>query len=102
MKLVPPRALVAALAVLLLPCALAASAQAEFGLESVDPVVSAPSQGGRLPDSGPLAAAAHPDMAINLAFRDAGDPRSDSVEGLSIDLAPGIVAYVNNLPVCET
>lgn len=101
MRFLPPRALVAALVALLVPLVLSASAQA-FSLDSVDPVASAPSQGGELPPSGPLAAAAHPDMAINLTFSDRGNPAADSVEGLNIDLAPGVVAFVNHVPVCDT
>ncbi|MGB7156435.1 MAG: hypothetical protein WBD40_00130 [Tepidisphaeraceae bacterium] len=101
MRISPPRALIAALVALLVPLGLSASAQA-FSLDSVDPVVSAPSQGGELPASGPLAAAAHPDMAINLTFSDRGNTAADSVEGLNIDLAPGVVAFVNHVPVCDT
>lgn len=95
------RALVAALVGLMLPLALSTSANA-FSLVSVDPRPRPPSQGGELPPSGPFAAAAHPDMAIDLAFSDRGNTAADSVESLSIDLAPGIVAFVNHVPVCDT
>ncbi|MDO8210039.1 hypothetical protein [Conexibacter sp. CPCC 206217] len=102
MKLVPPRALLAALAVLISSCALTASAQA-FSLDSVDPVASAPSQGSPVPGDpvlrDPTAAAAHPDMAINLTFARDGN---DSVAGLRLDLAPGIVSFINHVPVCDS
>lgn len=101
MKFVPPRALLAALFALLLPFAFAASAHA-FAITGVTATPSAPSRGGELPASGPFAAAAHPDMSIRIDFDDAGDQNADSVESLSIGLAPGIVAYVTNVPVCET
>ncbi len=100
MKLVPPRALVAALAALLLPCALAASAQA-FSIESVRVTNSAPS-GGSLPPSGPNAAAAHPDNSTTINFSDSGRPTVPGVRGLVIDFAPGIVAYVNNVERCSS
>jgi hypothetical protein len=101
MKFVPPRALLAALLALLLPFAFAASAQA-FAVTGVTATPSAPSQGGELPARGPFAAAAHPDMSIRIDFDDAGNQNADSVRDLSIGLAPGIVAYVTNVPVCET
>lgn len=100
MKLVPPRALVAALAALLLPCAFAASAQA-FSIERVTATPVAPSRGGSLPPSGPFAAGAHPDMQIAVEFDGSGDGRADSVDELQIDLAPGIVANVRNADVCD-
>ncbi|MBB4661482.1 hypothetical protein [Conexibacter arvalis] len=100
MKLVPPRALIAALAAVLSPCALAASAQA-FAIEGVTATPVAPSRGGPLPPSGPFAAGAHPDMRIAVEFDGSGDGRADSVDELQIDLAPGIVANVRNADVCE-
>lgn len=98
MKLVPPRALVAALVALLSPCALAGTAHA-FSIESVRPAPAVPS-GGTVPNGDPFSAAAHPDMSIRIEFSDRGDGNADSARDLSIHLAPGIVAYVNNFSVC--
>lgn len=98
MKLVPPRALVAALAALLLPCAFAASAQA-FSIERVTPTPAVPA-GGTVPNGDPYSAAAHPDMGLRIDFSDAGDAAADSARDLSIHLAPGVVAYINNFRTC--
>jgi hypothetical protein len=100
MKLVPPRALVAALVALLLPCALAASAQADFGVSAVGHELTA-SRDGPTPRSGPLAAGAHPDIRTTIDFDDAGNSSADSVRDLTIKFAPGVVAYVNNVPRCS-
>ena len=98
MKLVPLRALVAALIAFLLSCALAASARA-FSIDSV--TVANGASSGALPPSGPDAAGAHPDQSTTIAFSDAGSPRADGVRGLQIHFAPGIVAYVNNVARCS-
>lgn len=99
MKLVPPRALVAALAALLLPCAFAASAHA-FSIERVTATPAVPG-GGSVPNGDPFSAAAHPDMSIRIEFSDRGDAGADSASDLRIHLAPGVVAYVNNFRVCS-
>lgn len=106
MKLVPPRALFAALVALLIPLALAASAQA-FSLTRVTATpgrpANSPLPAGEDPaTSDPASAGAHPDMAIRLEFDDVGRPTDDSVEALSIGLAPGIVANVNHVDTCTT
>src|ERR1700754_5102809 len=102
MRPVPLRALLVAALVVVSWCVLAGSAQA-FSLDSVEPVARAPSRGspGAAPPAvtDPTAAAAHPDMSINLTFNGDGE---DSVAGLRLDLAPGIVSFVNHVPVCET
>lgn len=99
MRFVPPRALVAALVALLLPCVLAASAHA-FSIERVTPTPTTPA-GGTVPNGDPYSAAAHPDMGIRIEFSDRGDRDADSARDLSIHLAPGIVAYVNNFRQCS-
>jgi hypothetical protein len=96
MKLVPPRALVAALAALLLPCALAARAQA-FSISNVTVTPSA--SRGPLPPSGPSAAGAHPDLDISIAFDNSGSS-TDTVRDLVQHLGPGIVANVRSVDAC--
>ncbi|HST39221.1 MAG TPA: hypothetical protein VLK58_06920 [Conexibacter sp.] len=89
MKVFPPRALLAALLALVLPCAFAASAHAEFGIQRVTNEVST------------TAAGAHATVRTTIDFRDAGDDQADSVRDLRLKLAPGIVAYVNRVPRCS-
>ncbi|MDO8184030.1 hypothetical protein Q5424_02530 [Conexibacter sp. JD483] len=98
MRIVPPRALIAALVALLLPFAFAASAHA-FSIDRVTPTPAVPA-GGSVPNGDPFSAAAHPDMAIRIEFSDNGDSAADSARDLSIHLAPGVVAYVNNFRQC--
>ncbi|MDW5593616.1 hypothetical protein VSS74_04670 [Conexibacter stalactiti] len=98
MKFVPPRALVAALLALLLPCAFAASANA-FAIDDVRVTTSAPT-GGDLPPSGSDAAGAHPNQSTVINFSDAGRPTADSVQDLQLRLAPGIVAAIGNVRLC--
>jgi hypothetical protein len=112
MRLVPPRALFAAIFVLVSSCALAASAQA-FSLTNLSVEARAPAPARTRParqpaePTGPLTGAptdagAHPVFDIVMNFDDAGNPLADSVNSLSIHLAPGVVAYVNHVPTCTT
>lgn len=99
MKLVPARALIVALGVLVMPLAVTASASA-FSVDGVSVGVTASS--GPLPPSGPAAAGAHPDQSTTISFSDAANPNADSVRSLELHLAPGIVAYVNHVPICRS
>lgn len=94
MRLSPVRCFLAVLALL----ALTPASGAAFSLDGVglDPQTS----GGELPDSGPSAAAAHPDFVTTLQFSDDGSATADTVKDLVIHFAPGIVAYVNHVGMC--
>ncbi|HEY4278346.1 MAG TPA: hypothetical protein VGM91_09015 [Conexibacter sp.] len=104
MRLVPLRAPVGALVAVLLSCAFASSAQAfaiPDGAVNVGPRVPTGTEPvGALPSRS--AAGAHPVMDITIPFDDVGDPTADSVDSVSIHLAPGVVAYVDHVPACTT
>ncbi|HET6448821.1 MAG TPA: hypothetical protein VFG31_06890 [Conexibacter sp.] len=99
MRFVSARFLVVALATALtLSLAVAGGAAAAF---SVRASVSASTPSGPLPPGGdPNAAGAHPDFDVRLDFGDAGSGSADSVEGVVMHLAPGIVSYVNHVDRC--
>lgn len=97
MKLVPPRALLAALVALLLPCALAASASA-FSISDVE--VTPTASTGPLPASGPYAAGAHPNLGIRITFDNSGSS-TDTVRDLVQHLGPGVVANVRSIAACS-
>lgn len=93
MSLPPLRIAIALLAVLALSPAAA-------GAFSLDGVAIDPQGADALTTRDPTAAGAHPDLVTTLRFSDAGDPSADTVRDLSIDFAPGIVAYVNHVEQC--
>ena len=98
MRPVPARFPVALVAALLLSLALAGSAAAAFSVTRATVTPSTPS--GPLPGGDPLAAGAHPDLVVALDFGDAGRGAADSVASIVMDLAPGIVSYVNHVEEC--
>jgi hypothetical protein len=79
----------------LLACSATAGA---FSLTGVSVRTATPS--GPLPASGTDAAGAHPDLVVRLDFSDRGSGTADSVEGVVMHLAPGIVSYVNHVDRC--
>jgi hypothetical protein len=95
-QVVPPRR-VAALAVALVLVLLAPAGARAF---SVDVSATPQTPTGALPPSGPTAAGAHPNLVTTLDFG-SGAP-ADSVKSLVIHFAPGIVAFINHLPACES
>jgi hypothetical protein len=99
MRSVPARFLVA-LVVSLAPGAGFAATAGAFSLDDVAVGTATPS--GPLPPSGADAAGAHPDFAVRLDFGDSGRGSADSVEGIVMHLAPGIVSYVNHVDRCTS
>jgi hypothetical protein len=99
MRPVPPRFPLALVAALLITMAFAGSAAAAFSIERVTVTPTTPS-GPLPPGDDPLAAGAHPDLVVALDFGDAGRGAADSAQSIVLDLAPGIVSYVNHVDEC--
>jgi hypothetical protein len=100
MPSVPARLLVALVASLLSLAAASGVASAAF---SVRATVTPTTPSGPLPPppgDDPRAAGAHPDLDVRLDFGDSGRGTADSVEGVVMHLAPGIVSYVNHVEHC--
>ncbi|MCW2951890.1 MAG: hypothetical protein JWQ48_1060 [Conexibacter sp.] len=113
MRNVPGRSALSFVAALLLTLLVATSASA-FSITRVSVEVRAPntlSLNGRtptteptgpLPSSGSAAAGAHPVFDTRIDFSDTGAPTADSVNSLSIKLAPGVLSYISNVLSCTT
>jgi hypothetical protein len=101
MRSVPARFLVALVAALALSLCATAVASAAFSVTGVSATPSTPS-GPLPPGDDPFAAGAHPDFTITFDFGDRGQGAADSVEGFTMQLAPGIVSYVNHVGLCTS